>query len=123
MPVILLVRADTDTRAMYADYLRAHAFDVREAENTDEALQIAPEAEVIVTGLRVPGSFSSYELIRRIRQQPATSNRPVVVLTGSTDAAEHRAAQEAGCTTLLLTLCLPDVLLTEVRRLLEGYVA
>lgn len=84
---------------------------------------MAPLADIIVTGLKVPGSFSSLELIRRIREAPATTDRPIVVLTGATGSSEHRAAQAAGCTTLLLTLCLPDVLLAEVRRLLDRHIA
>jgi CheY-like chemotaxis protein len=123
MPVVLLVRADIDTRAMYADYLSAHHFDVVEAESTDEGLQMAPTADLIVTGLKVPGSMSSLELIRRLKQEMTTKDRPIIVLTGSILETDHREAYAAGCSALLLTPCLPDVLLTEVRRLLDRQVA
>ena len=119
MPTVLIVHASVDDRAMYADYLRAHAYDVVECERTDEALTQASEADVTITGLMVPGSFDGVELIRRLRGADATRNRPVIVLTACVTKEHEEAARQAGCDAFLGKPCLPDVLLAKVREVLS----
>ena len=47
---------------MYIDYLQLRGFTVLTADTTDEGLRRASEAAVIVTGVRVPGSFDGVEI-------------------------------------------------------------
>src|SRR5690349_13705046 len=64
-PVVLLVDRDSDTRMMYADYLRAVRFAIEEADDGREALAkaIAQPPAVIVTETRLPG-MDGYDLCR-----------------------------------------------------------
>ena len=92
MLTILFVHAGTDDREMYADYLRAQGYAVIEASDTDSALLDLPSADLLLTGLMVPGTLTGVELIataRRKRQQ-----LPVIVITASI-VAEHHAAGRA----------------------------
>ena len=52
---ILLIEPDDDSRVMYAEYQHTFGFTVLTADTTDDGL-IRADAEVIVTGIRVPGS-------------------------------------------------------------------
>ena len=54
---LLLVHTDSDDRAMYAEHLRGHGFNVHEAGTTDSALDLVPNATAVMTGLLVPGSI------------------------------------------------------------------
>ena len=117
-PTVMLVESVQDDRAMYAEYLRASAFGVIEVGDTAKALIRAAEADVIVTGIRVPGPFDGIELVHRLRADRATKQRPVIVLTASTRQADHDGAACAGCDAFLLKPCLPDALVGEIRRLL-----
>jgi CheY-like chemotaxis protein len=117
-PTVMLVESVQDDRAMYAEYLRASAFAVIEIGDTARALTRAPEADVIVTGIRVPGPFDGIQLVHRLRSGRATKAQPVIVLTASAMHEEREDAARAGCDAFLLKPCLPDALVGEIRRLL-----
>jgi two-component system, cell cycle response regulator DivK len=117
-PTVMLVESVQDDRAMYAEYLRASAFGVIEVGDTAKALIRAAEADVIVTGIRVPGPFNGIELVHRLRAEHATKEQPVIVLTASTMPADRDEAARAGCDAFLLKPCLPDALVDEIRRVL-----
>jgi len=117
---VLLIHANSDDREMYAEYLSAHGFRVTEAGTTDAAFPLILRAGAVITGLLVPGSFDGVELITRIRQDPATAEKPIVVVTACTFSHQIERARRAGANVVLLKPCLPAVLLDELQRLLDG---
>lgn len=117
---ILLVEAPADDRPMYADFLRENGFSVTEVDSTDAGLTAAPTADLIVTGVRLAGSFDGIELVRRLRDDERTRDTPLIVLTACAFEPEEARAYAAGCDLFLPKPCLPDVLLQEARRLIAG---
>ena len=65
---ILLIEPDDDNRVMYAEYLHATGFTVLTADTTDDGLTRGTDADVIVTGIRVPGlrTLKCEEVYRRV---------------------------------------------------------
>jgi two-component system cell cycle response regulator DivK len=118
--VVLLVQAADDSRGMYVEFLRHHGLEVLCPPTCAEALTLADKADVIVTGILVPGSMDGIEFIRRLHGQPATRDIPIVVLTACAWQTERERAEQAGCDLFLSKPCLPDQLLREVRRLAAG---
>jgi len=57
------------------------------------------------------------ELCRRLRQLPATSKVPIVIVTGSAVTQAHEATA-AGCDVVLPKPCSPALLLATIQRLL-----
>ena len=53
---ILLIQPDDDSREMYAEYPHTFGFTILTADTTDDGLPRATDADVIVTGIRAPGS-------------------------------------------------------------------
>lgn len=113
-PTVLLVQSDQDNREMYAEYLRLKGFDPISASTVEEALALAADAHVIVTGIALPGDQDGVALISRLRTNQETQHVPIVALTTFVGNAERAAA--AGCDRWLLKPCLPDELLACVRR-------
>jgi len=101
---------------MYAEYLRISKFRTIEIDDTADALALAATADVVVTGIRVPGPFDGIELVRRVRTDPQTQDKPVIVLTACTFEPDQRRAYAAGCDGFLPKPCLPETLVTEIRR-------
>lgn len=116
---ILLVEPPEDDRPMYAEFLRASGFSVTEVDSTDEGLSAAHAADLIVTGVRMPGSFDGIELVRRLRDDERTRSKPLIVLTACTFEPDQSRAFAAGCDVFLPKPCLPEMLLQEVKRLIE----
>jgi CheY-like chemotaxis protein len=112
---VLLIERDDDNRAMYAEYLRFRGLTLSTADTTDDGLVRSASADFIVTGIRVPGSFDGFELIRRLRE--FSSKTPIIVLTACAFETDRRRAFGAGCDRFLSMPCLPDQLEREIRRL------
>lgn len=118
VPTVLLVASYRDDREMYAEYLRYERFATLEAGTTAEALLLASRADVVVTGISVPGPFDGLQLIRRLRADERSSAKPIIVLTASAHERERGEAQRAGCDAFLLKPCRPDRLVEEIRGVL-----
>lgn len=118
-PVVLLVDRDSDTRMMYADYLRAVRFAIEEADDGREALAkaIAQPPAVIVTETRLPG-MDGYDLCRVLRRDDATRHIPIVVVSGDAAPRDRQLALSAGANAVLVKPCLPEELAAELRRVL-----
>jgi two-component system cell cycle response regulator DivK len=116
--VVLLVQPERDDRDMYAEFLRHAGMTPIVVSNAVPALTVAPDADVIVTGLLLPGSMDGIEFIVRLRSDRCTSGLPIIVLTSSAWDTERDRAHRAGCDVFLSKPCLPDHLVREIRRLL-----
>jgi len=117
-PSILLIDPDIDNRLMYAEYLRARGMTVVTAMATDEAWANVATADVIVTGIRVAGTFDGIELVRRLRASRQTARVPIIVLTACAFEPDQQRALSAGCDRFLAKPCLPEQLEREIRNLL-----
>jgi two-component system, cell cycle response regulator DivK len=121
--VVLLVQAHDDTRDMYAEFLRYHRFTPIAVADGVVALNEASRADVIVTGIALHGGMDGIELIARLRRDERTQDIPVVVLTACVLENDRQQAQNAGCDVFLPKPCLPDQVLSEIRRVLISRVA
>jgi hypothetical protein len=65
---ILLIEPEDDSRVMYAEYQDTFGFTVLTASTTDDGLTRSTDADVIVTGIRVPHSRTPKceEVYRRV---------------------------------------------------------
>jgi CheY-like chemotaxis protein len=118
---VLLVEDDRDDRLMYVRWLTQAGFQVREAHNGLQALELAFEAvpDVIVTDLKIPG-IDGFELARRLRLDPRTQTVPILAVTGyPAYAADPDRAGRAGCNAVLQKPCSPDELETAIRTLIN----
>jgi two-component system cell cycle response regulator DivK len=118
--IVLYVAAPDDNRDMYATYLAKYNFTVLTADTTDEGLTRAADAEVIVTGIRVPGTFDGVELVGRLRSNHS-GTKPIIVLTACALEPDRQRALDAGCDVFLPMPCLPDRLLREIRTVLPRH--
>lgn len=116
----LLVDRDSDTREMYAAYLRRSGQQVVEAEDGRDGLAKAlmHRPDVIVTAMRLPG-ITGPELCRVLRRDPITTTTPIVFVSGDAMEDDVRRALAAGATSVLPKPCLPDRLLQEIARLVD----
>jgi two-component system, cell cycle response regulator DivK len=116
----LLVQPERDDREMYAEYLTHIGLTPLCVQEADAALRLARRADVIVTGLLLPGPIDGYALINRLRHTTGTRYIPIVVLTGCAWTTEEARARSAGCDVFLSKPCFPDMLLREIRRMLAA---
>ena len=83
-------------------------------EAVDKAASLKPD--VIVMDLSLP-RLDGWEATRQIKASAQTRDIPVIALTGHAVSESKRKAQEVGCSGYLTKPCLPEVLVSEIRRL------
>ena len=117
-PLGLVVDDDAELRVLFAQILRLGGLRVVEAGSGREALKLVqPSApDFVVTDIEMP-DVDGLELCRQLRQLPATSKVPIVVVTGSAVTQEHEATA-AGCDVVLAKPCSGALLLATIQRLL-----
>lgn len=120
-PSVLLVEDDRAGRLLYAEWLAHAGFTVAQAHNGLQALERALEVrpDVVVTDLNIPG-IDGFELTRRLKQDPRTSQVPVLAVTGyAAFASDPGRAQRAGCDAVLSKPCSAEDLEVAIRNLIE----
>src|SRR5438067_11772854 len=120
-PTVLVVDDYADAREMYCEYLEFSGFRTQQAKNGVEALDKAFSAppDIILMDLSLP-TMDGWEATRRLKADARTRHIPVVALTGHALAGFSEGAKQAGCDAFVTKPCLPDDLVAEVRRILDG---
>ena len=120
-PRVLLVDDYPDAREMYTEYLEFSGFDVVQAGNGMEALQRAADTapDIILMDLSLP-VMDGWEATRRLKADHRTASIPVVALTGHALVGISEGARKAGCDAFVTKPCLPEDLVREIRKILDG---
>jgi two-component system, cell cycle response regulator DivK len=120
-PRVLLVDDYPDAREMYTEYLEYTGFEVVQASNGMEALKQAIDRtpDIILMDLSLP-VMDGWEATRRLKADERTAHIPVVALTGHALAGISEGAKKAGCDAFVTKPCLPEDLVKEIRKVLEG---
>jgi CheY-like chemotaxis protein len=116
---VLLVEDHLDTRQMYAEFLGID-FDVMTAADGEDALSMMRlhPPDVLVTDLSLP-RMDGFELIARVRADPALRAIPVICLSGYGGHEHEERALAAGCDRILLKPCMPDALAEVVSETIQ----
>lgn len=95
---VMVVDDMADVREVIALWLRSLGFNVVEAADGREAVELAPRVhpDLILMDLGMPG-LDGLEATRRIHELEGMRDVPVVAVTAFTDSYTRRRAEEAGC--------------------------
>ena len=120
-PLVLIVEDDLSTRAMYREHLTMSGFRIVDAHNGHQALEKARDLHpaAVVTDLAVPG-MDGFEFCRALQQSDITRSIPIIAVTGHAEYLdEPDRFRDAGIRQVLTKPCPPDLLVEELRRLLQ----
>jgi DNA-binding response OmpR family regulator len=97
---ILVLEDEDSIRRMISALVSARGYDVIAAGNgvkaVDESFKTPPDAALL--DLMVPGSFDGFEVLRRLRAEPATANIPIFVISAMDSPESKAKAMELGAT-------------------------
>jgi CheY-like chemotaxis protein len=118
--LVLIVDDTSDTRDLYALHFESRGFRVVTAQDGEAGVAIALHhgPDVIVMDLSMP-RLDGVAAIQQLRQQPATSQTPVIILTAYPPHSMPQGVSEAGADALITKPCLPEDLERSVRQLLQ----
>jgi DNA-binding response OmpR family regulator len=95
--LILIADDDPDILALISFRLRRAGYDVVEARNGEEAVQVALERrpDLAILDVMMP-RVDGYEATRRLRQHEETSSTPVILLTARVQDVDVARGFEVG---------------------------
>jgi CheY-like chemotaxis protein len=116
-PTILVVDDIAEITAIVRFLLEERGLRVFTAQDGVTALRMLAQQrpDALVLDLAMPG-LDGYEVIRQLRQDPATRHIPIIVLSG---LQQHDEAMAAGADSYMEKPCHPDKLLADILRLLQ----
>jgi putative two-component system response regulator len=118
---LVLVVDDTPADlSLMAGLLRGD-YRVKLATSGERALQVAaaaPTPDLILLDIMMPG-MDGYEVLRRLRAEPATRAIPVIFLTAMNAAHDEREGLELGAVDYIAKPVQPDIALARVRNHLQ----
>lgn len=96
--VILVVEDQPDIRKLVRMTLDFGDFEVHEADNGEMGLHMvkAIRPHLVLLDVMMPGLLDGYQVCTRIKQDPAISATPVVMLTARGQQADFEAGRQAG---------------------------
>jgi PAS domain S-box-containing protein len=123
-PKILYVDDDELTRLVMHNIFQGAGYEVREAANGTEALQLARERpDLVVLDVNLP-DINGFEVCRRIKAHPSTHRIPVLHLSAKFVTSRDKAqGLEGGADGYLIKPVEPQELLAQVKALLRVHQA
>lgn len=118
MPKALVVDDSRAIRMILSRTLRELGYDVREASNGREALEII-EAEnyavkLVLADWNMP-EMNGLDLVKRVRQNPLLASMVVVMVTTETELAQMAEALEAGANEYVMKPFTKDILVEKLQ--------
>ncbi|MFN7959338.1 MAG: response regulator [Holophagaceae bacterium] len=117
--LILTVDDSSTMRQMITFTLKGAGFEVLEAGDGVEALEVAAgkKLDLIITDVNMP-RMDGITLVQRLRAQPGFKFTPILVLTTESDASMKMKGKEAGATGWIVKPFSPEKLLDVVNKVL-----
>jgi len=120
---ILLIDGNDGTRRRYTQFLRSDGFEVIAMSDAHGAVALvrASLVDVVVTDAKPRGAIDGTEVTRRLRNDDGTRRICIVLLTTGADYESRANARAVGCNAILERGCEPEVLASEIRRLVRRH--
>lgn len=118
---ILVAEDEADIRFMTCFTLRFGGFEVFEAEDGQEALEMAQRdpPDLILLDVRMP-RLDGIETCRQLKNLPNTKDIPVVMLSAWSQKSEIEQGKDAGAVDYLLKPYVPQDLIARLKSILEN---
>lgn len=119
MASILAVDDSASMRQMVAFTLKGAGYDVTEAKDGQEALNIAKtnKFNLVITDVNMP-NMDGITLTKELRTLPAYKFIPILTLTTESSMEKKMAGKQAGATGWIVKPFNPDQLLATVKKVL-----
>src|SRR3712207_3559202 len=111
MARIVVADDEADIRRLIAFTLRRRQHTILEASAGDTALELIRRElpDLVVLEVMMPG-LSGHEVARALREEPATANVPIVMLSAKGQGYEVESGLRSGATTYLVKPFAPHAL-------------
>jgi CheY-like chemotaxis protein len=117
-PAVVLVVDDTPANIHLLSGILKGRYKVKAATNGAKALQIArkaPRPDMILLDVMMP-EIDGHEVCRRLKEDPQTSDIPVIFVSGNVDDTERYTGLQLGAVDYIGKPVDPAILLASIER-------
>lgn len=116
---ILVAEDNIEQRSLYVSILSGAGYQVLEAGDGSEAVEVAQRElpNLVLMDVTMPGT-SGWNAVRALKEDPATHDIPIIVVTGLANSWDRDASLASGCDEYLAKPVPPLKLLEEIRKFL-----
>jgi two-component system chemotaxis response regulator CheY len=118
MPKALIVDDSRAVRMILSKTLRELGFEVREAANGREALEVMEvektSVSLVLADWNMP-EVNGFELLKQLRMKPELASMAVVMVTTETEMDQMAAALEAGANEYIMKPFTKDILMEKLQ--------
>jgi two-component system, cell cycle response regulator DivK len=120
LPTVLIAEDNDLNRELLRELLQAHGYDVREAVNGRQAIDLMRKSrpDVALLDLNMP-VLDGFATLKQIRQDPSLLSLPVMAVTASAMRGDREKALEAGFDSYLSKPIDSTILYQELDRILN----
>ncbi len=121
MKTLLIADDEEGVRALVRMTLEGGEYDIVEAANGEEALALARERrpDLMLLDVMMPG-LSGVEVCTELKDDPATRDMPIVILTVKAEESDRQEGLTAGADDYFTKPFSPLSLIRKVDEVLEG---
>lgn len=121
-PRVLVCDNEPALRGLVLGALRTADYELHEARDGDESLELARELEpdLIVLDMMMPGR-TGFQVLEELRVEERFRDTPVIMLTARAQASDRLAAADAGVSVFVPKPFSPLELSALVGQLLDGH--
>ena len=96
--IILHVEDNFENRILVRRLLQANGFELIEAENATEALELLEnhQPDMILMDMNMP-DIDGYTLTRQLREKPELTSTPIIAITANVMKGDREKSMKAGC--------------------------
>jgi CheY-like chemotaxis protein len=122
MKRVLIVEDQADIRKLIRMTLEFEPYEIHEAANGTDGLQMAIEVQpdLILLDVMMPGELDGLQVCTRVRALPALQATRVVLLTARGQTQDRDAGQKAGADEYLIKPFSPLQLIETIERLMPA---
>lgn len=119
-PRVLIIDDSTDNRLLLASQLRMHGYEILQADDGQEGIEIAERElpDLILLDVMMP-RVSGFDVCEHLKSQPQTKNIPIIMITALRDVEYRIQGIEAGADEFLSRPHHREELLVRVRSLVQ----
>jgi DNA-binding response OmpR family regulator len=120
MTKILVAEDERDIRELIGFTLRFAGFEVVLAVNGIEAVEkvVQEQPDLVMLDVRMP-KMTGYEVCRRLKENPETSDIPIVFLSAKGQEGEIEQGLASGALEYIVKPFAPDELTSQVKEILQ----
>lgn len=117
----MVVDDEPDILRLVSFSLRRHGFDVVEANDGMSAISMAEveQPDLILMDVMMP-VMNGYDASRKLKENPATGQIPIVMLSAKSQQTEVAAGLESGATEYICKPFTPSELVAQVSKFLQA---